>query len=108
MLRSIAGLSLCSALTLAAALPALAADAPKKRDITLDDLVRIQRVGAPVVSPEGDWVAYTVSQIDTKEDKGQSHRQGRRVCAALQPRRQVHQLSVVAARTGQGLAGLGS
>ena len=50
-----------------------AADAPKKRDITLDALARIQRVGGPVVSPEGDWVVYTVSQIDTKEDKGQSH-----------------------------------
>ncbi len=73
MLRSIAGLSLCSALTLAAALPALADDAPKKRAITLDDLARIQRVGAPVVSPEGDWVAYTVGEIDMKEDKGQSH-----------------------------------
>jgi dipeptidyl aminopeptidase/acylaminoacyl peptidase len=55
------------------ALPASAADAPKKRDITLDDLARLQRVGTPVVSPEGDWVAYTVSQTDTKEDKGQTH-----------------------------------
>jgi dipeptidyl aminopeptidase/acylaminoacyl peptidase len=54
-------------------LPASATDTPKKRDITLDDLVRFQRVGAPVVSPEGDWVAYTVSQVDTKEDKGQTH-----------------------------------
>ncbi len=52
---------------------ASAADAPKKRDITLDDLAKIQRVGAPVVSPEGDWIAYTVSQVDTKEDKGQTH-----------------------------------
>src|ERR1700691_5749069 len=56
-----------------AALPVSAADAPKKRDITLDDLARLQRVGTPVVSPEGDWVAYTVSQTDTKEDKGQTH-----------------------------------
>jgi dipeptidyl aminopeptidase/acylaminoacyl peptidase len=56
-----------------AALPVSAADAPKKRDITLDDLARLQRVGTPVVSPEGDWVAYTVSQSDTKEDKGQTH-----------------------------------
>jgi dipeptidyl aminopeptidase/acylaminoacyl peptidase len=56
-----------------AALPVSAADTPKKRDITLDDLARLQRVGTPVVSPEGDWVAYTVSQSDTKEDKGQTH-----------------------------------
>jgi hypothetical protein len=46
-------------------IPARAADAPKKRDITLDDLAKLQRVGAPVVSPDGDWVVYSVSQIDT-------------------------------------------
>jgi dipeptidyl aminopeptidase/acylaminoacyl peptidase len=34
---------------------------------------QFERVGPPVVSPDGDWVAYTVSQIDTKEDKGQTH-----------------------------------
>jgi dipeptidyl aminopeptidase/acylaminoacyl peptidase len=64
---------LCLVLSLAAIIPAPGADAPKKRDITLDDLARIQRVGPPVVSPEGDWVAYTVGQVDTKEDKGQTH-----------------------------------
>ncbi|HUD15113.1 MAG TPA: S9 family peptidase [Terracidiphilus sp.] len=67
---------LCLALSVVvslAILPVSAADAPKKRDITLDDLARLQRVGTPVVSPEGDWVAYTVSQTDTKEDKSQTH-----------------------------------
>src|SRR5580658_11231241 len=72
MLREALKPFLCLALSLPA-LSALATDAPKKRDITLDDLARLQRVGTPVVSPEGDWVAYTVSQTDTKEDKGQSH-----------------------------------
>jgi dipeptidyl aminopeptidase/acylaminoacyl peptidase len=73
MLRTPSRLILCLALALAATHPASAADAPKKRAISLDDLARFQRVGAPVVSPEGDWVAYTVSQTDTKEDKGQTH-----------------------------------
>ncbi len=50
-----------------------AADAPKKRAITLDDLARIVRVGPPVVSPDGQWIAYTASQVDTKEDKNQTH-----------------------------------
>jgi dipeptidyl aminopeptidase/acylaminoacyl peptidase len=50
-----------------------AADAPKKRAITLDDLNRIVRVSAPVVSPDGEWVAYTATQVDTKEDKNQTH-----------------------------------
>jgi dipeptidyl aminopeptidase/acylaminoacyl peptidase len=53
--------------------PAHAADSPKKRDITLDDLAKLQRVGGPVVSPDGDWVVYSVTQVDTKEDKSQSH-----------------------------------
>jgi dipeptidyl aminopeptidase/acylaminoacyl peptidase len=46
-----------------------AADAPKKRAISLDDLNRIVRVGSPVVSPDGAWLAYTAAQVDTKEDK---------------------------------------
>ncbi len=64
---------LCAGLPLALLTPARAADAPKKRAITLDDLARLERVGPPVVSPDGEWVAYTVSQIDTKEDKSVSH-----------------------------------
>jgi dipeptidyl aminopeptidase/acylaminoacyl peptidase len=64
---------LCLGLFLPAFHAILAADAPKKRAITLDDLARIERVGAPAISPDGAWVVYTVSQIDTKEDKGQTH-----------------------------------
>jgi len=63
----------CLALILSSVVAARAADAPKKRDINLDDLAKLQRVGAPVVSPDGEWVIYTVSQIDTKEDKSQTH-----------------------------------
>ncbi len=63
----------CLGLLLSLFNSAQAADAPKKRDITLDDLAKLQRVSSPVVSPDGDWVIYTVSQTDTKEDKGQTH-----------------------------------
>ena len=63
----------CFVLISAAVVAARAADAPKKRDINLDDLAKLQRVGAPVVSPDGEWVVYTVGQIDTKEDKSQTH-----------------------------------
>ena len=45
----------------------------KSADINLDDLARLQRVGGPVVSPDGEWVIYTVSQVDTKEDKSSRH-----------------------------------
>jgi dipeptidyl aminopeptidase/acylaminoacyl peptidase len=53
--------------------PTRAADGPKKRDITLDDLAKMQRVSGPVVSPDGEWVVYSVSQVDAKEDKSQTH-----------------------------------
>src|SRR6185503_4901507 len=65
--------SLCLAVTLAAITSALAADAPKKRDITLDDLARFQRVSPPTISPDGEWILYTVGQVDTKDDKNIAH-----------------------------------
>ncbi|MGA7523352.1 MAG: S9 family peptidase [Acidobacteriaceae bacterium] len=37
--------------------------------VTLDDLFRFHDVGSPEVSPDGQWVAYTVSTVDTKADK---------------------------------------
>ena len=40
--------------------------------MTPDDLGKMARVGAPVVSPDGAWVAYTVSRIDAKDDKSES------------------------------------
>jgi len=58
------------ALSLSVALSAQTA--PAKHGITLDDLAKMERVGAPVVSPDGAWVAYTVSRVDEKEDKNGS------------------------------------
>ena len=55
------------------AAPPSNADAPKKRPINLDDLARLQRVGPPIVSPDGEWVVYTVAQVDIKEDKAPTH-----------------------------------
>src|SRR5579862_1840275 len=69
MLQKSVRISACAAVLCSVLVPAHAADAPQKRAITLDDLNRMVRVGAPVVSPDGAWVAYTASQVDTKEDK---------------------------------------
>jgi dipeptidyl aminopeptidase/acylaminoacyl peptidase len=44
-----------------------------KHGMTLDDLAKLVRVGAPQLSPDGKWIAYTVSEIDTAEDKGVSN-----------------------------------
>ncbi len=49
-----------------------AVEAPKKRTINLDDIARLQSVSSPVVSPDGEWVVYSVRQIDVPEDKNVS------------------------------------
>ena len=51
-------LKLLSCLSLVFAVSAHGADAPKKRAISLDDLPRLIRVGAPVVSPDGEWALF--------------------------------------------------
>ena len=44
-----------------------------RRPLKLDDLARFREVSDPQCSPDGQWVAYVVSSIDTKEDKGSTH-----------------------------------
>jgi dipeptidyl aminopeptidase/acylaminoacyl peptidase len=57
--------SLCVLLASAA----WAAPAAERRAVTVADLARIADVAEPQVSPEGDWVAYTVRTSDTEKDK---------------------------------------
>lgn len=44
----------------------------QERVMEIDDIFRIQKVGSPVVSPDGKWVAYTVSSSDLKKDKSET------------------------------------
>src|SRR5712691_7853189 len=44
-----------------------------RRPLKLDDLTRFRNVNDPQCAPDGKAVAYTVSTIDAKEDKGSSH-----------------------------------
>jgi len=39
-----------------------------QRRLKVDDLFALVSVGDPVISPEGEWVAYTVEQIDAEKD----------------------------------------
>ena len=48
--------------------PASAGPADSGRVPTIDDLLSIQSVGSVAISPNGKWVAYTVSQTDFKAD----------------------------------------
>jgi len=38
--------------------------AQQKRPLTFDDLVSVERISEPMVSPDGLWVAYTVAKAD--------------------------------------------
>lgn len=44
-----------------------------RHPLKLDDLQRLRNVGDPQCSPDGRDVAFTVSTIDTKEDKSLTH-----------------------------------
>src|SRR5260370_10511374 len=44
-----------------------------RRPFKLDDLGRLREVRDPQLSPDGQWVAYVVATIDSKEDKSNSH-----------------------------------
>ncbi|MCX6552459.1 MAG: S9 family peptidase, partial [Acidobacteria bacterium] len=54
-------------LTLFVLVPALAA-AADTRPLKVDDLFGLKDVGDPRISPDGKWVAYTVTSADLKKD----------------------------------------
>jgi dipeptidyl aminopeptidase/acylaminoacyl peptidase len=54
---------------LSASVAVFAQSTPAKRAISLDDLPKFGRVSTPVLSPDGAWLLYSVSRVDTKEDK---------------------------------------
>jgi dipeptidyl aminopeptidase/acylaminoacyl peptidase len=43
-----------------------------QRKVELDDMYRLRDVSDPQLSPDGAWVAYTVSRPDTSEDRADS------------------------------------
>ena len=42
--------------------------AQETRTLEIDDLFHLRSVGSPKISPDGQWVAYTVSTADLEED----------------------------------------
>jgi dipeptidyl aminopeptidase/acylaminoacyl peptidase len=47
----------------------IAQPSPGKRPLQPSDVYRLKSVGSPQVSPDGSWVAYTVSSVDSAKDK---------------------------------------
>jgi dipeptidyl aminopeptidase/acylaminoacyl peptidase len=44
-----------------------------KHSITFDDLIKLQRVAEPAISPDGKWVAYTVAVPDMDANRNASN-----------------------------------
>src|SRR5216117_1452761 len=44
--------------------------AAQKRAITIDDYLGLKSVGTPQLSPDGKWVAYTVTEHSLKDNRG--------------------------------------
>ena len=43
-----------------------------KKPVSIDDLVHVKRVNNPRISPDGKWIAYTVTEVDTAKDKSET------------------------------------
>ncbi|HUU14864.1 MAG TPA: S9 family peptidase [Terriglobia bacterium] len=50
-----------------------AAVAHAKRPITFEDLMKVQRISDPQVSPDGRWVAYVQGSVDLEANKTRRH-----------------------------------
>jgi len=57
-------------LVLSALVLAATAGAAGAKGLTIDDLLAMQRVGAPVVSPDGRWVVVAVRDTDLEANRG--------------------------------------
>jgi len=53
-------------------LPVFSLAQDRERPITIDDIMAMKSVGDPQVSPDGEWVAYTVRQRDLEEDESET------------------------------------
>jgi Tol biopolymer transport system component len=51
---------------------ATAQDAEARRNLQVDDYFALKSVGGPRVSPDGAWVAYTVSSKDLENDRSET------------------------------------
>ena len=52
--------------------PTVAQQPPARRPIRADDMYLLREVGDPRISPDGAWVAYTITSIDSLKDSRDS------------------------------------
>ncbi len=47
--------------------------AQTKRPFTFEDMMSLKRVGEPVVSPDGKWVAFSAVEVNLEQNKRTPH-----------------------------------
>lgn len=62
-------IAITAAVLLAGLATAAQAQPAARRPLSLDDMFALAQVSDPQISPDGQWVAYTVQTIDTKKDR---------------------------------------
>jgi len=71
------------------ATPSVSAAKVEGNRLTIEHLLQLAEVSDPQISPEGDWIAYTVSRDDAEEDESRS-------CIGMAPGRSVDALPIPA------------
>ena len=66
--RCLRSISLVAMLLAVSSGPLAAEETGERRPVQIDDYFTLKWVGSPVVSPDGRWVAYTVSSQDLEKD----------------------------------------
>jgi dipeptidyl aminopeptidase/acylaminoacyl peptidase len=67
-MRSLPAHAFCFCLALLVATPFVTEAQQARRVPTVDDLLMLESAGSPRISPDGRWVAYTVTQTSMKDD----------------------------------------
>jgi len=57
---------------LLAFLSIVATSQESEKPITINDLMNIRSVNNPRISPDGQWIAFTITEIDLKKDKSET------------------------------------
>ena len=47
-------------------------DSSSQRNLSIDDYFKLKRVSDPRISPEGEWVAFTVTETDLEKNKSET------------------------------------
>ncbi len=47
--------------------------AQSKRPFTFEDMMKLKRVGSPIVSPDGKWVAFSAVEVNLEQNKRTPH-----------------------------------